>query len=122
MAKLVKAFTQHLRERRRAMGLTQEQLAERSGFSTNYIARLEIGMSVPSLASLAKLSKALKIGVPALLSSGDEPTSPDEACAGLLSPLNEQERQYVLGHVRNTVNLILSIRKMEEKQEPGIGK
>ena len=44
-------------------GMTQEALATKSGVSRQYIARLEIGRHDPSLSTLAKLAKALKVKV-----------------------------------------------------------
>jgi transcriptional regulator with XRE-family HTH domain len=47
--------------------LTQEQLAKRSGVSHGYLARLEIGMHDPSMSTLVKLAKALKVTVAKLV-------------------------------------------------------
>jgi transcriptional regulator with XRE-family HTH domain len=43
--------------------MTQDALATKSGVSRQYIARLEIGRHDPSLSTLAKLAKALKVKV-----------------------------------------------------------
>jgi transcriptional regulator with XRE-family HTH domain len=117
LMKLVNIFTEHLRARRKAMGLTQEQLAERSDFSTNYIARLELGTSIPSLSTLTKLSKALRIGVPDLLANEPQPVSSDDVCATLLLPLNERETEHVLSQLRSTIDFILSLRKMKQDDQ-----
>lgn len=117
MVKLANIFAGHLRVRRKAMGFTQEQLAERSGFSANYIARLELGTSIPSLSTLAKLSKALRIGVPDLLTNEPQPVSADDVCAVLLLPLNDQETEYVLTQLRSTVNFVLSLRKIKQDDQ-----
>jgi transcriptional regulator with XRE-family HTH domain len=53
-----------LRERR---GLTQEQLAEKSGVSRTYLARLETGRQDPTLSTLEKLAKALGVKAGRLL-------------------------------------------------------
>jgi transcriptional regulator with XRE-family HTH domain len=53
-----------LREHR---GFTQQQLAKKSGMSHGYLARLELGMHDPSLSTLAKLAKALRVPVTTLL-------------------------------------------------------
>ena len=44
-------------------GLTQDALAKKAGLSWGYIARLEIGRHDPSLSTLVKLAKALKVTV-----------------------------------------------------------
>jgi transcriptional regulator with XRE-family HTH domain len=53
-----------LRERR---GMTQEQLAERADISRTYLARLETARQDPTLGTLEKLAKALKVKVTELL-------------------------------------------------------
>ncbi len=92
------------------MGLTQEQLAERSGFSTNYIARLEIGMSVPSLSSVVRLAKALRTTVPDMLTGDLGPVTKCDECAALISPLDAREKEYAIDSLRRTVAFILSLR------------
>jgi len=47
--------------------MTQEELAERAGLTRSYVARLEIGRHDPSLSTLEKLAKALRVSVAALL-------------------------------------------------------
>lgn len=44
---------------RRAANLTQEQLADRSGFSQQYISGLERGLRNPTVVSLFELAQAL---------------------------------------------------------------
>jgi transcriptional regulator with XRE-family HTH domain len=44
---------------RKAAGLTQEQLAERSGFSQQYISKLEQGRRNPTIVSLYELANGL---------------------------------------------------------------
>ena len=56
-----------IKELREARGLTQGKLAEKAGLSLGYIARLEIGRHDPSVSTLVKLAKALKVKVGELL-------------------------------------------------------
>lgn len=42
--------------------MTQEQLAERSGFSQHYISTLENGLRNPTVVSLFELAAALGVG------------------------------------------------------------
>jgi transcriptional regulator with XRE-family HTH domain len=44
---------------RKAKGLTQEDLAERSGFGQNYISSLECGRRNPTVITLFELARAL---------------------------------------------------------------
>lgn len=52
---------------REARGLTQAGLAKGSGLTREYIARLELGQQDPSLSTLTKLAKALKVTVAELV-------------------------------------------------------
>jgi predicted ATPase/DNA-binding XRE family transcriptional regulator len=55
------AFGVLLKRLRRAAGLTQEQLAERAGYSVSYISQLERGQRQPLLATAALLATALEL-------------------------------------------------------------
>lgn len=60
-------FGRRLRELRKERGLTQETLAESADLSGNYISDLELGLKVPSLTILVRLSQALNISTGDLL-------------------------------------------------------
>jgi transcriptional regulator with XRE-family HTH domain len=60
-------FGRRLRELRKERDLTQEALAEAADLSGNYISDLELGLKVPSLTILVRLSQALDIATPDLL-------------------------------------------------------
>lgn len=60
-------FGRRLRELRKARGLTQEALAESADLSGNYVSDLELGLKVPSLTILVRLSQALDVATPDLL-------------------------------------------------------
>ena len=62
-----KKLTMTLRRLRTKRGLSQQGLAEKSGLSREYVARLETGRHNPSLATLQKMAKALGVPVTALL-------------------------------------------------------
>jgi ribosome-binding protein aMBF1 (putative translation factor) len=53
-------FAAKVRNRRHALTLTQEQLAERADFHVNYIGGIERAERNPSITSLLALAKALK--------------------------------------------------------------
>jgi transcriptional regulator with XRE-family HTH domain len=55
LAALSRAFGRHVKSLRRARGLTQEVIADRSGLSPDTIRRLEHGAFSPSLQTLYKL-------------------------------------------------------------------
>ena len=58
---LTAAFAEVLRRRRRAIGLTQEQLAELADVSTRHISFLETQRRQPTLTIIAALSHGLGI-------------------------------------------------------------
>ena len=51
----------NLRRYRRAAALTQEQLAERSGFTQKYISDLERGLENPTIITIYELAQALGV-------------------------------------------------------------
>ncbi|PRP92406.1 DNA-binding transcriptional repressor PuuR [Enhygromyxa salina] len=63
------AFGKHIRQLRKARGMTQEQLAERSGLSADTIRRLEHGAFSPSLDTIRKLTGGLDLLVSTLFES-----------------------------------------------------
>jgi putative transcriptional regulator len=60
-------FGESLKRHRKARGLTQEQVADRTGISTNFVSELERGLKAPGLLVIVKLSKALEVSVHELL-------------------------------------------------------
>ncbi len=63
---LKKKFGSTIKSKRAELGLSQEDLAERSGLHRTYISDVERGMRNISLESIEKLSSALKYSVSAL--------------------------------------------------------
>lgn len=102
----------HMRARRKALGLTQEQLAERAGLSTNYIARLELGSNTPSLPALICLAKALSVPVSDLLSVDTQHRWDADALeiARDLERMDEVEAQFVLGQLRALTGFVRSVK------------
>lgn len=54
------------------MGLTQEQLAERSGFGQNYLSDLERGRRNPTVVTLWELAQTLGVAPVDLITPDDE--------------------------------------------------
>lgn len=52
-----------IKQRREALGFSQEKLAEQCGFDRTYISMLERGKRNPSLLNLLKLADGLKTSV-----------------------------------------------------------
>ena len=74
MRKLVGTNVERLR---RAKGMTQEQLAERSGFSQQYISGLENGRRNPTVVTLYEIAVALDALPVDFLEAGAQPKIPE---------------------------------------------
>ena len=66
---VARQFGRHVRSLRKVRAFTQEELAERSGLSTDTIRRLEHGSFSPSLDTLRKLTNGLTIALSTLFRS-----------------------------------------------------
>jgi transcriptional regulator with XRE-family HTH domain len=63
----ISQFGNLLRNHRRNAGISQEQLAERSGLDRTYISGIERGLRNPTLTALLKIAKGLDISISMLL-------------------------------------------------------
>ncbi len=63
MTSLQVKFGHQLRRLRRQTDMTQEQLAETAGVSTDLISNIERGINAPSFRTLEKLAGALNVSV-----------------------------------------------------------
>ena len=69
MVQEAQLFGRRLRQLRQSRDLTQEALAEAADLSGNYISDLELGLKVPSLTIIVRLSQALDVASADLLTS-----------------------------------------------------
>ncbi len=104
-----KEFGRHVRALRRARGLTQEILAERSGPSSDTIRRLEHGSFSPSLDTLRKLCTGLRIDLSTLFTSielsGDADASTGRDLAAGLRSVPDHQRPLALALIRQIFDL-----------------
>jgi transcriptional regulator with XRE-family HTH domain len=63
---LRKKFGSRIRELRKAMGISQEEFADRCDFARSYMSRIERGGANPSLDAIETLAKALNTEIKAL--------------------------------------------------------
>ena len=63
----IQRFGKQLQRLRTHRGLTQEQLAVTAGLSRAFLTRLELGQHDPSLSTLVRVAKALRVSVTELL-------------------------------------------------------
>jgi transcriptional regulator with XRE-family HTH domain len=61
MGDITRLVGRNIRAARRALGLSQWQLAERSGLSADFIGKVERGTTSPSIESLNHIAKALSL-------------------------------------------------------------
>ena len=95
---------ERLKKARKDRGLTQEQLAERSGLSTRHIAKIEKGDVNPSFEVLSTLVKTLCVSFDAIFDPASEQVEAElQEIAGLYRACPEQGRRLML-----TVNRAMS--------------
>jgi transcriptional regulator with XRE-family HTH domain len=58
-----KALGKRIAELRKAKGFTQEQFAEKSGYSVEFVSLVERGVNAPAVAGLEKIAKVLGVEV-----------------------------------------------------------
>ena len=68
----IASFGHEVRRRRKALGLTLEEVAEASGLTPNYIGSVELGKRDPSLSTMESLAKALRAAVGELVGGNQE--------------------------------------------------
>ncbi len=65
-----------LRSLREQKKLSQEEVVKRTGLIRSYISRVENGHTVPSVATMEKMARALEIPLYQLLYDGEKPPAP----------------------------------------------
>ncbi len=65
-----KDLGKRIAELRKAQGLSQEALAAKSRYSTEFISLVERGLNAPSVAGMARIAKALKVEIKELFEFG----------------------------------------------------
>ena len=99
-----------VRDLRHVRNLSQRQLATRMGVPRTYISKIENGKAMPTLSSLDRLAKALKVDIAALLRDAKTRHSDEAAVltadpflaeiAAYVSQLDALQRSIFLNHVR----------------------
>jgi len=64
---VVRRFARNLQRTREASGLTRSALAAKAKISVPYVTMLELGKREPSIVTVVKLARALKVGVEELV-------------------------------------------------------
>lgn len=67
------ALGKRIADLRKAKRLSQEELAEKSGYSVEFISLVERGVNAPAVAGLEKIAKALRVEIKDLFDFGKKP-------------------------------------------------
>lgn len=100
-SKLGAALGANISERRKKLGWTQAELAERIGVDTETVSRFERGSNLPSLLRLEKLADALKIPLYRLVAASS-PRADDQSFIldEWISELTPKDREFALNTLK----------------------
>jgi transcriptional regulator len=92
-----KLLGKNIKEVRKSLKMTQEQLAEKIEVSTVFISQIESGSRKPSLETIYKLSIALKIKIDTLINTDYNTKLPDDVTqlVDLLNMCSPKQRAFV---------------------------
>ncbi len=93
-------FGREVRRRRSALGLTLEQLAERSGLTPNYIGTVENGRRDPSLSTVLALAKGLGVTAGELVGGMSETSHTSTEVLNIMQSLSPELQEALLEFLR----------------------
>lgn len=98
-----KILGQRIKEARRFKGITQEQLAEQTELSANFIAKIESNNSTVSLITLVKIINVLDTSIDYLLLNDDSNTASetDMFISNMLKNFDEQDKSLLINIIRD---------------------
>ncbi|MCL2044641.1 MAG: helix-turn-helix domain-containing protein [Treponema sp.] len=96
MTSVKEILAQNLKENRRKLGITQPELAERAGMSTQYLAMIEIARKFPTADILERLAAALGINPHELFSVSVSPERAMEQMQQAILDNMEQAMEHAL--------------------------
>jgi transcriptional regulator with XRE-family HTH domain len=70
-AEIRERFGSAVRDRREALGLTQEEFADRAGIHRTYVSDIERGSRNPSLVNIERIAEALELTLSELFAQVD---------------------------------------------------
>ncbi len=105
---------ENIREAHKAKGMSQWQLAERSGLSADFIGKVERGTTSPSIESLKAIAEALHRSLRDLFEGEAEAGPSQEALIELISLCRE--------HANEDIKLIVGIARLIFQRRQGRSK
>lgn len=112
-----KKIGKKISDKRTLLGITQEELAEKVDFSTNYISNIETGIKSGSLIFYIKVANELKLSLDYLFSEElpnlDSSTVTNKDIIEMIDILNKDEKQMANVFIKNIVRGLIELR--EEK-------
>lgn len=93
---------QRIKERRTSLNITREKLSDLSGYSVDFIAAVERGLSGLSVESFRSISLALNISVDYLIFGESDPAF--DAVSKKLSIVPENKLKYVLRIINDVIS------------------
>lgn len=98
---VIHRLAQNIGERRRALGLTQAQLAERLGVDTETLSRFERGKHAPTLKNLIRLAGLLQTTVADLLAEDSrQPSEGATIVTAWLEVLSNEDRAFAMAMLK----------------------
>lgn len=120
---LVKAIGKAISTRRKALGLTQEQLSEAAGLAQASLSHIERGVTSPSLERLAQLAGILECRLSDFL--GETATGPADRAMRIhqklsaLSPVQQDALEHLMDEaIALTTNVRTAGKRRPRKQNP----
>ena len=107
MSELIKTIGQRVRNYRIKQNLSQEKLAEMSGFHPTYIGQVERGEKNATIESIARIASALGISLATLfekLDDGDCSDSIPLKCYELICSKSSSEQEQLYNLLLNMIN------------------
>ena len=102
MGELQKGFGDRVRKLRAVRGLTQAELADRTGISVEWVRRIERGAAGPSFETIEALGGALAVEVSVPLGLPTD-SSTEQQLVAQLKQLDQAEQKWLLGLVAELV-------------------
>ena len=114
--KLAKSLGVLIAARRKSIGLTQGELAEKIGIEQESMSRIETGVVTPSLSRLISLADVLNCPIETLLRpASNRKQDQSLVMEGLLDGLDDMERAFVMRTMNDFAELARSRRNKRNK-------